>query len=208
MAQTVKFAASGIGSFWWEGGLRLKKAIAPLGYDLCSTRDERLQQRAVGGRRHGTSSASRCRSLSIGPDAAHQRLFRGQKDSRPARDRRAESAGVVSRRRRSRERHHVARRTGAEKVSVESRLAAAAQPRRRLHRAHHESARHHAREHHQLGRSRPAPDVSENAGGRARGSFARRGARDDQRTTKSSREAARPTASSSTSTATRRGAAI
>jgi uncharacterized protein len=34
LAQTVKFAASGRGSFWWEGGMLLKKAIAPLGYDL------------------------------------------------------------------------------------------------------------------------------------------------------------------------------
>jgi hypothetical protein len=34
VAQTVKFAASGMGSFWWEGGVLLKKAIAPLGYDL------------------------------------------------------------------------------------------------------------------------------------------------------------------------------
>jgi len=34
MAQTVKFAASGVGSFWYEGGLRLKNLIAPLGYDL------------------------------------------------------------------------------------------------------------------------------------------------------------------------------
>ena len=34
MAQTVKFAASGVGSFWYEGGVQLQKAIAPLGYDL------------------------------------------------------------------------------------------------------------------------------------------------------------------------------
>jgi TRAP-type uncharacterized transport system substrate-binding protein len=34
VVQTVKFAASGLGSFWWEGGVLLKKAIAPLGYDL------------------------------------------------------------------------------------------------------------------------------------------------------------------------------
>jgi uncharacterized protein len=34
MAQSVKFAASGVGSFWYEGGVILKKAIAPLGYDL------------------------------------------------------------------------------------------------------------------------------------------------------------------------------
>ena len=34
MGQTVKFAASGVGSFWYEGGFRLKELIAPLGYDL------------------------------------------------------------------------------------------------------------------------------------------------------------------------------
>jgi TRAP-type uncharacterized transport system substrate-binding protein len=32
--QSVAFAASGVGSFWWEGGVLLKKAIAPLGIDL------------------------------------------------------------------------------------------------------------------------------------------------------------------------------
>ena len=34
MARTVKFAASGVGSFWYAGGVMLKKAIAPLGFDL------------------------------------------------------------------------------------------------------------------------------------------------------------------------------
>lgn len=34
MGQSVTFAASGVGSFWYEGGVLLKKAIAPLGYDL------------------------------------------------------------------------------------------------------------------------------------------------------------------------------
>ncbi len=34
MGQPVKFAASGVGSFWYEGGVLLKKAIAPLGYDI------------------------------------------------------------------------------------------------------------------------------------------------------------------------------
>lgn len=34
MGQTVKFAASGVGSFWYEGGIRLAELIAPLGYDL------------------------------------------------------------------------------------------------------------------------------------------------------------------------------
>jgi len=34
VGKTVKFAASGVGSFWYEGGVMLKKAIAPLGYDL------------------------------------------------------------------------------------------------------------------------------------------------------------------------------
>jgi hypothetical protein len=34
MAQTIPFAASAVGSFWWEGGLLLKRAIAPYGYDL------------------------------------------------------------------------------------------------------------------------------------------------------------------------------
>jgi len=34
MSESVTFAASSIGSFWWEGGVLLKRAIAPLGYDL------------------------------------------------------------------------------------------------------------------------------------------------------------------------------
>jgi uncharacterized protein len=34
VARTVKFAASGVGSFWYAGGVLLKKAIAPLGFDL------------------------------------------------------------------------------------------------------------------------------------------------------------------------------
>jgi uncharacterized protein len=34
VGQAVTFAASGVGSFWYEGGVLLKKAIAPLGYDL------------------------------------------------------------------------------------------------------------------------------------------------------------------------------
>jgi TRAP-type uncharacterized transport system substrate-binding protein len=34
MAQTIPFAASAVGSFWYEGGLLLKRAIAPYGYDL------------------------------------------------------------------------------------------------------------------------------------------------------------------------------
>jgi hypothetical protein len=33
-AQAVPFAASAVGSFWYEGGLILKRAIAPYGYDL------------------------------------------------------------------------------------------------------------------------------------------------------------------------------
>jgi len=34
VARTVKFAASGVGSYWYAGGVMLKKAIAPLGFDL------------------------------------------------------------------------------------------------------------------------------------------------------------------------------
>jgi len=34
MSKSVTFAASAIGSFWWEGGMLLKRAIAPLGYEL------------------------------------------------------------------------------------------------------------------------------------------------------------------------------
>jgi TRAP-type uncharacterized transport system substrate-binding protein len=34
MARTVTFAGSGVGSFWYAGGVMLKKAIAPLGFDL------------------------------------------------------------------------------------------------------------------------------------------------------------------------------
>lgn len=34
MAQTIPFAASAVGSFWYEGGVLLKRAIAPYGYDL------------------------------------------------------------------------------------------------------------------------------------------------------------------------------
>ena len=34
MAKTVSFAASAIGSFWWEGGALLKRALAPQGIDL------------------------------------------------------------------------------------------------------------------------------------------------------------------------------
>jgi uncharacterized protein len=34
MAQTIPFAASAVGSFWYEGGLLLKRAIAPYGYDI------------------------------------------------------------------------------------------------------------------------------------------------------------------------------
>ena len=34
MRSTIPFAASSVGSFWYEGGLLLKRAIAPYGYDL------------------------------------------------------------------------------------------------------------------------------------------------------------------------------
>src|SRR6202012_372823 len=34
MAETVRFAASAIGSFWWEGGVLLKRGLAPQGVDL------------------------------------------------------------------------------------------------------------------------------------------------------------------------------
>lgn len=34
MAQRIAFAASGIGSHWWEGALVLKKAMARIGYDV------------------------------------------------------------------------------------------------------------------------------------------------------------------------------
>lgn len=34
MAEAVRFAAASVGSFWWEGGLLLKRAIAPYGVDL------------------------------------------------------------------------------------------------------------------------------------------------------------------------------
>jgi TRAP-type uncharacterized transport system substrate-binding protein len=34
MAQRIAFAASGVGSHWWEGALVLKKAMARIGYDV------------------------------------------------------------------------------------------------------------------------------------------------------------------------------